>query len=135
VQGGLEDFRRRGAQLVAVGQGTEEEAGHHCAKYAAGFPCLGDPGRAGYRAFGLRRGSWWSVVVRPFFADTAESLRLIRRADLAASQLPSSDVLQMGGVAIVDRAGRLRFLHVAQTTADLPSNAEICEALDRLPSR
>ena len=134
MQGGLEEFRRRGAQLVAVGQGTEEEAGHYCAKFASGFPCLGDPDRSGYRALSLKRGSWWSTVFRPFFTAPAESLRLIRNADLGASRLPSSDVLQLGGVAIVDRRGRLRFLHVAQTTADIPSNAQICAALDRLPA-
>lgn len=130
---GLAEFEKRGARLVAVGQGSEEETARYCGEYARGFPCLGDPDRSSYRALGLRRGDWWSVVVKPFFTDTRESLRLVRNADLGASQLEASDVLQLGGVAIVDRAGVLRFLHVAETTADIPSNEEICAALDALP--
>ena len=134
VQSGLEEFQRRGVQLVAVGQGTEEEAAHYCGRYSSGFPCLGDPDRSSYRALGLARGEWWSMVIKPFFTDTRESLRLIRQADLRASQLDATDVLQLGGVAIVDRDGVLRFLHVAGTPADIPSNEEIFAALDALPS-
>ena len=129
---GLAEFQRRGARLVAVGQGSEEEVVRYCAPFVSGFPCLGDPQHAGYRALALKRGSWWATVVKPFFTEPRESFRLVRNADLAASQLASSDVLQLGGVAIVDRAGVLRFLHVAQTTADIPSNDEICAALDSL---
>ena len=132
MQGGLEEFRRRGVQLVAVGQGSEDEVAHYCGKHASGFPCLGDPDRSGYRALGLRRGSAWSIMMKPFFTDPLESLRLIGSADLKASQLKSSDVLQMGGVAIVDSTGTLRFLHVAEATADMPSNDEIFTALERL---
>jgi hypothetical protein len=132
VTSGLEEFERRGAQLVAVGQGSEAETARYCSEHAQGFPCLGDPERAGYRALGLARGGWWSTVLKPFVTDTRESLRLVRNADLAASQLESSDVLQMGGVAIVDRDGVMRFLHVAETTADIPSNPEIYAALDGL---
>jgi peroxiredoxin len=132
VQRALRDFERRGAQLVAVGQGSEEEAAHYCGQYASGFPCLGDPSRASYELLGLKRGGWWSIVVKPFLTDTRESLRLIRDADLEASRLESTDVLQLGGVAIVDREGVLRFLHVAESTDDMPSNDEILAALDTL---
>ena len=132
MQEALGEFEKRGARLVAVGQGTEEEAAEYCGRWASGFPCLGDPDRSSYRALDLARGSWWKTVVKPFFTDTRESLRLIRKADLRASQLESSDVLQLGGVAIVDAGGVLRFLHVAETTADMPSNDEILAALDAL---
>lgn len=134
MQSGLAEFEARGAQLVAVGQGSEEEAGRYCAEYASGFPCLGDPDRTSYKHLGLERGDWWTTVVKPFFTDTRESVRLVRSADLAASQLDASDVLQLGGVAIVDREGVLRYLHVAKTTADLPPNEEMFGALDALAS-
>ena len=65
MQAGLEEFQRRGVQLVAVGQGTEEEAAHYCGRYSSGFPCLGDPDRSSYRALGLVRSEWWSMVVVP----------------------------------------------------------------------
>jgi hypothetical protein len=134
VREALPEIERRGAQLVAVGQGTEEEVAHYCGEYASGFPCLGDPSRSSYQLLGLKRGGWWSVVVRPFLTDTRKSLGLIREADLAASRLESTDVLQLGGVAIVDRAGTLRFLHVAESTDDIPANEDILAALDALAS-
>jgi hypothetical protein len=135
VQAGLAEFERRGAQLVAVGQGSGQETAHYCGQIAKGFPCLGDPERAGYRELGLRRGSWWTTVLKPFVTEPRESFRLVRSADLAASQLEASDVLQMGGVAVVDTKGVLRALHVAETTADMPTNDEIFAALTRLESR
>ncbi len=64
MQADLGEFERRGVRVVAVGQGTAEEAAHYCEKAGAGFPCVGDPRREGYRALALPRGTWWSVVLR-----------------------------------------------------------------------
>ena len=68
-----------------------------------------------------------SLVTRP-----VETLRRIGDADLSAAQLPASDVLQLGGVAIVDAGGTLRYLHVAESPEDIPPNSEVFGALDRL---
>ena len=135
MQSELDGFRQRGASVVAVGQGTAEEAAHYCEKAGAEFPCIGDAGREAYRVLSLKRGSWWTVMLRSMLTKPLESFAQIRNADLAASQLAASDVLQLGGVAIVRRGGALSFLHVAEAPDDIPSNASVFDALDRMCER
>ena len=61
----------------------------------------------------------------------AEQL-IFKGADLKASASPRSDVQRLGGVAIVDREGTLRYLRRAERSDDQPPNAELLAALDRL---
>ncbi len=124
------EIRRRGAEVVAIGQGSGGEAARHCARHGVGYPCLGDAEHASYRAFELDRASWWGITVQPFLENASLGLERIRRADLRASMSPRSDVRRLGGVAVVDRRGTLRLLHRARKTDDFPPLAEILRALD-----
>jgi hypothetical protein len=132
VQEGLDEFRSRGATVVAVGQGTGEQAVDYCKRFGAEFPCVGDPERSGYRAFSLARGNYWTVVFRDMIRRPIESLRLVSQADASGARLAATDVLQLGGVAILDAGGLLRSLYVAENPQDMPSNAGILAELDRL---
>lgn len=132
MQSELSGFRERRACVVAVGQGTTEEAAHYCGRAGAEFPCVGDAAREAYRALSLPRGGVWSVMLRSMITNPFLSFARIKNADLAASQLEASDVLQLGGVAIVARGGALRFLHVAAATDDIPSNADVFASLESL---
>lgn len=118
---------------MAIGQGTGEEASRVARTLHVTYPVLGDPGKDSYRALGLGRAGWTSMLVQPFLEDPAAALRNLREADLAASMNPRSDVRQLGGVVLVDRTGVVRWLHRSQTTTDVPSNAALCAALDALP--
>jgi hypothetical protein len=125
-------FAQRGARVVAIGQGRGEYAESFRRKLGVDFACVGDPEHAAYRAFALPRGSVWNVVVRGLLENPRLGLSRLRRADLRASALPESDVLQLPGVAIVDRAGVLRYLHRAATTDDLPPTSELLASLDAM---
>jgi len=127
-----EDFRARGVQVVAVGQGTGEEAARVCRQEGVESPCLGDPGKKAYASFELPRDGWWNVTVRPFLEDPSQAFRRIRNASMKGSLMRHTDVLQLGGVAIVDIQGVLRYLHVSRKTDDLPPTAELLAELDRL---
>lgn len=127
------EFERRGARVVAVGQGTGDEAAQICGGLGVPFACLGDPGRRAYRAFGLARASWWDVTLGPFVDDPKLAFDRIRRASLKGSRMPHSDVLQLPGVAIVDGEGVVAHLHRAAKTDDLPDAAAVLAQLDRLP--
>ena len=132
MQSELGEFEARDAQVVAVGQGSGEQAAHYCDKAEATFPCLGDPERAGYRSVGFERGTWWSVAIRDLITNPVESISLVAKADFEAAALPASDPLQLGGLIIVDRDGMLRYRHPAKKPDDLPENAEILRALDEI---
>jgi hypothetical protein len=127
-----EEFERRGALVVAVGQGTGVEAARFCRSLKVETPCLGDPGRDAYAAFGLPRDRWWNVTARPFLESPALAWSRIRHASLKGSLMRHTDVLQLGGTAIVDTRGVLRWLQVSQQTDDYPASEGILAQLDRL---
>ncbi len=126
------EIEARGAQVVAIGQGTGEDAAEVCGELGVDFPCLGDPERRGYRALGLGRASWWGITAGPMLESPALGLRRLAHANLRRSASPHSDVRQLPGVAIVDRQGTLRFLHRAEKTDDLPSPARVLAELEKL---
>lgn len=125
-------FEARGAEIVAIGQGDAAAAEHYCRKHGAEFPCLGDEERAGYRAFGFDRTGWWDLTLGPFLEDPLLAAGRIRHADPVASVSRHSDVRQLGGVAIVDSAGVLRFLHRARRVDDLPPVEELIAIVEKL---
>ena len=129
MQRRLAEFEARGAGVVAVGQGTGAEAAAAAGRHGVTYPCLGDPGHASYRTLGLGRTGWWGLTFAPFFEDLRGSFENLRRADLAASANPRSDVRRLGGALVVDAAGRVRFLHRSRTTTDVPSTDALLAAL------
>ena len=128
------EFEALGAGVVAIGQGVGENAAEVCGELEVGYPCLGDPERRGYRAFGLGRASWWGITAGPMLENPALGLRRLAHANLRRSASPHSDVRQLPGVAIVDRRGLLRYLYRAETTDDLPGAGALLEALAGLTS-
>jgi peroxiredoxin len=127
VQEQLSEFESRGLRVVAVGQGTGEEAESFCKSWGVEYPCLGDVRRHGYKELELTRGNWWTVVLRGMVTRPVKSLSLIAKADMKGAQLDSSDVLQLGGICIVDREGMIRGLHRAESPEDMPDVRSVVE--------
>ena len=131
VQKRLGEFERRGAQVIAVGQGTGAEAAAAARRHRITYPVLGDPGHQTYRTLGLARTGWWGLTLAPFFRDFRTSWANLKQADLGAAQSPRSDVMRLGGALVVGPDGRIRFLHRSQSTTDVPSTDALLAALDR----
>ena len=129
MQGRIAEFEQRGAQVIAVGQGTGAEAAAAARRHRITYPVLGDPGHQSYRTLGLGRTGWWGLTFAPFLEDLRGSVENLRRADLRASANPRSDVRRLGGALVVDASGRIRFLHRSQTTTDVPKTATLLAAL------
>jgi len=129
VQGRLGEFEQRGAQVIAVGQGTGAEAAAAARRHRITYPCLGDPGHESYRRLGLGRTGWFGLTLAPFFEDPRGAFSNLKRADLKASANPRSDVRRLGGAMAIDGAGRVRFLHRSATTTDVPSTDALLAAL------
>jgi len=125
VQESLDEFEKRGLRVAAIGQGTGAEARSFCDKWGIEYPCLGDPQRRGYEALELTRGNWWTIAVRSLVTEPIEAIKLTAQADAKGARLKSTDVLQLGGVAIVDQHGMLRALHRAESPQDMPSVEEV----------
>lgn len=132
MQEEIGEFETHGAGVVAIGQGTGEQAADYADRWGIAFPILGDPKAAAYQAFGMLRGSWWTVLGRSLVSDPLETLRLVAKADLRGAALPAADVLRLPGVAVVAPGGTLRFLYKSREPSDLPPNADVLAALDSL---
>ncbi len=118
----------RGACVVAIGQGTAAEAARVCGEMGVTFPCLGDPEKASYRSYGLRRAGWREIVLDPI-RDGSEAMKRGYRVSIRGSLMRHSDWFQLPGVAIVDRAGVVRYLHQARHSGDIPSPSAVIAAL------
>jgi hypothetical protein len=129
VQKRLAEFEQRGAQVIAVGQGTGAEAAAAARRHRIGYPCLGDPGHASYRTLGLGRTSLFGLTLAPFFEDPRGAFQNLKRADLRASASPRSDVRRLGGAMVVDASGRIRLLYRSATTTDVPPTDSLLAAL------
>lgn len=124
-------IKARGAQLVAVAQGTTAEAERYCAALGVTYRCLGDPQRDSYRAFGLPRGGLKEILFDPMRAGN-DAVRKGFRVSIRDSLRRHSDWFQLPGVAIVDRAGRLKYLYRSRHSGDLPSMDALLAVLDHM---
>lgn len=132
MQRRLSDFEARGANVVAIGQGSGAEAARIARMLRVSFACYGDPRHDAYRAFDLGRTGLFGLTLEPFLRDPAGSLRNLGQADLRASASPRSDVFRLGGALVADRAGTIRFLHRSRSTTDVPETDALLAALEGL---
>lgn len=130
MQSRLAEFEQRGAQVIAVGQGTGAEAAAAAKRHRITYPCLGDPGHQSYRTLSFGRTGLFGLTLQPFLENPSESFANLRRADLRASANPRSDVRRLGGAMVVDSSGRVRFLQRSQSTTDVPKTDALLAALD-----
>ncbi|HEY8120619.1 MAG TPA: AhpC/TSA family protein [Myxococcota bacterium] len=132
MQSRLSEFRERGANVAAIGQGTGAEAARIARMLKLSYACYGDPGHGAYRAFDLGRTGLFGLTLEPFLSDPGGAFRNLRQADMRASASPRSDVFRLGGALVANRAGEIRFLHRSQSTTDVPKTDALLAALDAL---
>jgi len=113
---------------VAVTQGSPEQAQALCDRFRAPFPCLADPQRAGYQAYGLKRGNWWDVLLNP--AVLARGREASRKGHHI--ERPVGDVMQLPGTFIIDRDGIVRYARYARHSGDHPQTSELVAALQAM---
>lgn len=132
MQRDLGEFEARDAKVVAIGMGTGAEAAAMAGRLRLDYPLLGDPEHDAYESFGFARDGWFNLIGRPFLERPLSAIRDMADADLRASASPRSDVQRLGGTAVVDRQGVLRWLQRAERADDLPPNARLLAVLDAL---
>jgi peroxiredoxin len=119
-----EQFRKSGADVVAVFQYRAEPTYNFCRKRGVPFDCLGDPEREGYRAVGLERGTAREVIGPQLIGGW---LRAARHGALPG--VPKGDTAQRPGTFVVAADGTVAFAHYHRDSADNPSNDELLEAV------
>ena len=120
----IDDIRRLGAELVIVGNGSQEFAADFRQEFELDGPLLVDPELRAYRAAGLRRGRLELLAPRlPLNA---------LRALIGGSRQTGvkGDPWQLGGVFAIRPPGELTYRYVSREAGDHPPVEGILAALE-----
>jgi peroxiredoxin len=122
-----EDFRKAGADVVAIFQYRAEPTFHFCRKRGVPFECLGDPEREGYHAVGLERGGAMEVIGPQLVKGW---LRAARHGALPG--IPKGDTAQRPGTFVIATDGTVAYAHYNKDSSDNPDTAEILAVVRNL---
>lgn len=122
----LPDIRRRGAELIIVGNGQPQHAIDFRDTEHVESPLYVDPELHAYAAAGLKRGLRSSlspgVILR--------GLRAFREGKRQSATM--GDPWQQGGVFIIRPGNRVDFSYISEEAGDHPSAEAIIAALDKI---
>lgn len=120
-----EEFRKAGADVVAIFQYRAEPTYNFCRKRDVPFDCLGDPEREGYHAVGLERGPA-KEYIGPQLAKGF--LRAARHGAFGGSP-QGGDVAQQPGTFVVSPEGKVLYAHYHRDSADNPPMDDLLAAV------
>lgn len=123
-----EDFITAGARVVAVSQGTSEQTRAFCDSQYVPFPCLSDPGRTAYGAFGIGRGAFFAVLGPKIIF---KGFRAAAHGHFVGKIV--GDEFQLAGTFVVDK-GTVRFSYYSRDAADVPPNDILLAEIKKLNS-
>ena len=130
----LPEFEGAGVRVACIVQGTPQEAEQLCGRHGMAEHCLGDPGKSSYRAMGFPKIRWRDILL-----PSADLRRRRQEAgaagcgiSVAGSLMKHSDVLQLGGAALIAPGGQVRWIHRSAHPGDLPRAAELLDVARRL---
>jgi peroxiredoxin len=116
---GKDRIEGAGLGIAVVTQGSPQAAAEFGKKHAPGLLVLSDPERAAYRAYGLERGSIFQVALNPrVFRAVSRAKKKGYRLELPPE---GQDAMQMSGIFVINRAGRIALPYYYDDIADHPS--------------
>ncbi len=128
MQAQHEVIRTLGGRVAAIVLARTEALAPFLQEQPLPFPLLADPEGAAYRAFGLGRTSW-ATMLRPDVV--LRYLGLLWRGWRPRTASAGEDLLQLGGDFVLDAKGRVVFAYRSREPTDRPAVGELVEALRR----
>ena len=119
-----QDFRKKGATLVAIGLGDSNYAKQFREDTKIDFPLLVDEKRGAYQVIGLKHAS----LLHLFRKDNAIARRRAKSGGHRQHKL-GKDPFQLGGSFVFGPGDKDRFVHVSQTFGDNAATADLLAAL------
>ena len=119
-----DEIEAEGAEVVAIGMGRPDMAAFFRDQFDIPFTLLVDQEKETYKALGIKKGTWFQISGPqnwPRFARAFLSGKGVAR--------PEQDVLQLGGLAIVEPGGEISFIFHSEASSD---NLPIDELLEKL---
>jgi peroxiredoxin len=119
LAGEARELQANGLRPVIVTQSTPREARLFCRQYARGLLCLSDPERRAYRGYGLERAGLFQTFLSP---RVWRANARLRREHGWRTELPprGQDAMQMAGLFVIGRDGRVRLPYYYDDIADHP---------------
>lgn len=115
---GKDRIEQAGLNLAFVMQGTPAATAAFAQQYAPGLLCLSDPERKAYQAYGLERGDLFQTFLNP---KVWSAISKSRKKGYPVEMPPAGqDAMQMGGVFIISRTGRIELPYYFDHIADHP---------------
>ena len=124
------EFERRGVSITVVSFAEPAKLMHYQKQHPWPFTVLADPDRTAYRAFTLRRLSWFRV----FSLATLKLYVKLFREGMARENYGKEDIYQAGGDFLLDREGNILFAHRSQDPSDRPAAVRLIQEIDRISS-
>jgi peroxiredoxin len=132
VQQRSEELHVLGAEVFVVSQARPEALAASLREQPLPFPAVGDPERAAYRAFGLERTSWGTILSPGVVLRYG---RLLFRGWRPRQGTEGEDVLQLGGDFVLDGAGRMAYAYRSAEPTDRPSADALVQAVRDVSAR
>ena len=115
---GHERIEQAGLDIALVTQGTPEITAAFARDFAPGLPCLSDPERKAYQAYGLERGSLFQTFLNP---KVWSAVSRSRKKGYAIELPPAGqDAMQMSGTFIISKQGKIELPYYYDHIADHP---------------
>ncbi|MBM3275536.1 MAG: redoxin domain-containing protein [Candidatus Sericytochromatia bacterium] len=119
------ELEARGATVTAIGNGTVEQAREFAASQQLIFRLLTDPDLEAYRAMSFARGLGEVLNLATLGSS------LLAAAGGYRQTAAAGDLLQLGGAAVMEPGGRMRYFHASRTAGDHADTRDLVAALDR----
>lgn len=119
-------YEAAGLQIVLIGLGVPEKAREFRDALALPFRVLCDPEKASYQAFGLLRRLNLLREVNPLSA-----WHFVANATRYGVAGTKQDMLQLGGVFIVDSSSTVRYVFESVRASEQPNTADVLRSMTR----
>jgi len=129
----LTELEKLHVRLGCIVQGTASEAAEVCGQYGMAGKCIADPEKESYAKMGLDRTTLAALV---FASDELKARRKENRAagfsvSIKKSLMSHCDIFLLPGAALVERGGKILWLHRGAHPGDLPSADELLDRVRR----
>lgn len=115
---GKERIEAAGLRIAVVFQASPEASTAFAREFAPGLLCLCDPERKAYRAYGLERGNLFQTFLNP---KVWSAVSRSRKKGYPVEPPPAGqDAMQMSGIFIISKEGRLELPYYYDHIADHP---------------
>ncbi len=122
-------YTAAGLEIIAIGMGSPRRTAAFRRELRLPFPILSDPRRASYSAYGLLK---MSLRREASIASAMHFARNVARH--GGAHEPDQNMLQLGGIFVVDPQGIVRYAFRSARAHEYPTTEKLIRVASHLPT-